>query len=392
MIPYGRQWLDEDDIQAVVEVLRSNFLTTGPKVVEFERAFAQFVGAKEAVALSSGTAALHAAMYALGIRPRDEVILPPMTFVATANSVVYQGGTPVFADVDRDMLLLDPSQVEEKITSRTKAIISVDYAGQPCNYDILQKLAKKHSLALVDDACHALGATYKGSRVGSLADLNVFSFHPVKHITTGEGGMVTTSDSELANRMRVFRNHGITNDYHQREKQGSWSYEMVDLGFNYRLTDIQCALGVSQLKKLPEWIEVRNQIARKYDEAFTGIDELEPLHVSEGVKHAYHLYVVRLRKDLDRSEIFKNLREIGIGVNVHYIPVHLHPYYRASFETDLGLCPMAEEAYEKILTLPIFPSMSDEDVDFVIQSVRKVVREGTRVVKGKGRILHGKGN
>jgi len=378
MIPYGRQCLDEDDIRAVVEVLRSEWLTTGPRVGEFERAFGQFVGAKEAVAVSSGTAALHAAMYALDIKSGDEVILPAMTFAATANCVVFQGGTPIFADIDPGTLLLDPWQVEAKITGRTKAIISVDYAGQPCNYDMLHKLAKEHGLALVDDACHALGATYKGRAVGSLADLNTFSFHPVKPITTGEGGMVTTDDSELADRVRLFRSHGITTDYHQREKQGSWFYEMVDLGFNYRLTDIQCALGLSQLRKLPAWIELRNQIAKKYDRAFSGSDELEPLHVSEGVTHAFHLYIVRLRKELDRNEVFKKLREIGIGVNVHYIPVHLHPYYRASFGTGPGLCPIAEEAYEKILTLPIFPSMTDKDVDFVIQSVRKVVKEGTK--------------
>ncbi|MEJ2725411.1 MAG: UDP-4-amino-4,6-dideoxy-N-acetyl-beta-L-altrosamine transaminase [Deltaproteobacteria bacterium] len=376
MIPYGRQCLDENDIQAVVEVLRSDWLTTGPKVIEFEKAFADLVGAKEAVAVSSGTAALHAAMYALDIKPGDEVIVPAMTFVATANCVVFQGGKPVFADVDPETLLVDPEEVEKKITSTTRAVIGVDYAGQPCDYDILRDIAKRHNLALVDDACHALGATYNGSPVGSLADLNTFSFHPVKHVTTGEGGMVTTDDSELAKGMRSFRNHGITSDHHQRELQGSWHYEMVDLGFNYRLTDIQCALGLSQLKKLSEYIELRNQIAKKYDQAFVEIGEVEPLRVSDAVKHAYHLYVVRLSKNLDRSEVFRNLRKMGIGVNVHYMPVHLHPYYRTLFGFGFGLCPNAEETYERILSLPIFPSMSDKDVESVIESVRKVVREG----------------
>jgi perosamine synthetase len=376
MIPYGRQCLDENDIQAVVEVLRSDWLTTGPKVIEFEKAFADLVGAKEAVAVSSGTAALHAAMYALDIKPGDEVIVPAMTFVATANCVVFQGGKPVFADVDPETLLVDPEEVEKKITSTTRAVIGVDYAGQPCDYDILRDIAKRHNLALVDDACHALGATYNGSPVGSLADLNTFSFHPVKHVTTGEGGMVTTDDSELAKGMRSFRNHGITSDHHQRELQGSWHYEMVDLGFNYRLTDIQCALGLSQLKKLSEYIELRNQIAKKYDQAFVEIGEVEPLRVSDAVKHAYHLYVVRLSKNLDRSEVFRNLRKMGIGVNVHYMPVHLHPYYRTLFGFGFGLCPNAEETYERILSLPIFPAMSDKDVESVIESVRKVVREG----------------
>ena len=238
-LPYGRQWLDEDDIAAVGEVLHSDWLTTGPKVGDFEQAFAGFVGAKEAVTVCNGTAALHAAMYAVGIGPGDEVIVPPMTFAATANCVVFQGGTPIFADVNSDTLLLDPAQVESRITPRTKAVIAVDYTGQPCDYDALRTIADRHGLTLVADACHALGASYKGRPVGSLADLSTFSFHPVKHITTGEGGMITTGDPELARRMRVFRNHGITTDHRQREKQGSWFYEMVDLGYNYRLTDVQ---------------------------------------------------------------------------------------------------------------------------------------------------------
>ena len=379
MIPYGRQSIDEEDIQAVTEVLRSDWLTTGPKVLEFEQVFAHFVGTKEAVTLSSGTAALHAAMYALDIGPGDEVIVPAMTFAATANCVIFQGGTPIFADVDPDTLLIDPLKVEAKITARTKAIISVDYAGQPCEYDALRKIAKRHGLALVDDACHSLGGSRKGKPAGSLADLSTFSFHPVKHITTGEGGMVTTDDSELARRMRVFRNHGITTDHHQRELQGSRYYEMVDLGYNYRMTDFQCALGLSQLRKLPGWVKRRQEIARKYDQALAEIDEVEPLHVLEGVKHAYHLYVVRLREDLDRGTVFRNLREIGIGVNVHYIPVHLHPYYRACFDTGPGLCPVAEKAYEKILSLPIFSSMSEEDVRSVIRSVAKVVKIRNRI-------------
>ncbi|MCP4566239.1 MAG: aminotransferase class I/II-fold pyridoxal phosphate-dependent enzyme, partial [FCB group bacterium] len=248
MIPYGRQSIDEEDIQSVVEVLRSDWLTTGPKVDAFEHALADYVGAEYGVAVSSGTAALHCAMYALGIGPGDEVILPPMTFAATANCVVFLGGTPVFADVQPDTLLIDPVAVEKKITKRTRAIIAVDYAGQPCDYDSLRDIANSHGLSLIADGCHALGAVYKGHRVGSLADMTVFSFHPVKHITTGEGGMITTNDPKFAGRMRRFRNHGIDTDFRQREQQGSWYYEMVDLGYNYRITDMQCALGLSQLK------------------------------------------------------------------------------------------------------------------------------------------------
>jgi perosamine synthetase len=376
MLPYGHQWLDDDDIAAVVAVLRSNWLTTGPKVDEFEQVFAETVGAREAVAVSSGTAALHAAMYAIGIKPGDEVIVPAMTFVATANCVVYQGGVPVFTDVDPDTLLLDPIQVETKITPRTKAIIAVDYAGQPCDYDALWAIANKYGLMLVADACHALGGTYKGRPVGSLAHLTVFSFHPVKHITTGEGGMVTTNDPQLAQRMRIFRNHGITTDYRQREQQGSWFYEMVDLGYNYRITDIQCALGLSQLRKLPAWVRRRQEIAQRYHAAFAEIPAVRPLGVRPEVSHAYHLYVVRLdltRLRATRAQIFAALRAEGIGVNVHYIPVHLHSFYRKRFGTGPGLCPVAEAAYNEIISLPIFPSMTNEDINDVVQAIRKVI-------------------
>lgn len=376
LLPYGHQWIDEDDVQAVIEVLRSDWLTTGPKVADFERAFANIVGAKEAVAVSSGTAALHAAVYALGIGPGDEVIVPPMTFAATANCVVFQGGIPIFADVDPNTLLLDPAQVEMKITPRTRAIIAVDYAGQPCEYTALRAIADRHGLWLVADACHALGATYKGRPVGSLAHLSTFSFHPVKHITTGEGGMVTTDDPHLARRMRVFRNHGITTDHRQREAQGSWFYEMVDLGYNYRLTDVQCALGISQLRKLPDWVARRQAIARQYDAAFAEIPSVEPLRVREDVSHAYHLYVIRLNLTelrATRADVFSALRAEGIGVNVHYIPVHLHPFYREQFGTGPGMCPVAEAAYEEIISLPLFPRMTDHDVEDVVSAVRKVV-------------------
>ena len=376
MIPYGRQSIDEEDIQAVVGVLRSDWLTTGPKVDEFEGAFADFVGAKYAVAVCNGTAALHAAIYALGIEPGDEVIVPAMTFAATANCVVFQWATPVFIDVDPETLLINPSQIEAKITSRTKAIIAVDYTGHPADYDELSSISKQHGIALVADSCHALGATYKGRPVGSVADLSTFSFHPVKHITTGEGGMITTDDPELAKRMRMFRNHGITTDHRQREALGSWFYEMVDLGYNYRLTDFQCALGIRQLSKLPEWLERRREIARCYDEAFAELSAVSPLRVEKDVVHAYHLYVVRLdlkQLQADRADIFAGLRSEGIGVNVHYIPVHLHPFYRKRFGTGPGLCPEAEAAYEQIISLPIYSNMSDASVDEVIKAVHKVL-------------------
>ena len=390
MIPYGKQWIDEDDIAAVVEVLRSDWLTTGPKVDEFEAEFARFVHAREAVAVSNGTAALHAAMFALGIGPGDEVIVPAMTFAATANCVLYQGGTPVFADVDPDTLLIDPASVEARIAPRTKALIAVDYAGQPCAYDELRAIGGEHGLALVADACHALGAEYQRRQVGSLADLSTFSFHPVKPITTGEGGMIATDNAQLAHRMRRFRSHGIDCDHRVRQENGSWYYEMVDLGFNYRITDIQCALGMSQLKKLPRWLRRRWEIAAQYDEAFVGMTGVTPVGLRADVllprsaqrsqlqtpssTHAYHLYVVRIETEepeTDRASVFRSLRRRGIGVNVHYVPVHLHPLYREKLGTRRGLCPNAEAAYERIVSLPIFPRMDDAQVFAVIEAVKE---------------------
>jgi perosamine synthetase len=377
MLPYGRQWIDEEDIAAVVEVLRSDWLTTGPKVAEFERSFAETVGAKEAVAISNGTAALHAAIYALGIGPGDEIIVSPLTFAASANCILYQGGTPVFSDVDPKTLLIDPDTVESKITSRTKAIIAVDYAGQACDYDALTDIARTHNIHLVDDACHALGGYYKNKPVGSLADLNTFSLHPVKHITSGEGGVITTDNTQFAEKMRIFRSHGITSDHRQREVTGSWFYEMVDLGFNYRLTDFQCALAMNQLKKLSGWVKRRQEIAKRYEVAFSGIPGITPLGVRKDVSHAYHLYVIRLNPKIihtDRATIFTALRAEGIGVNVHYIPVHLHPYYKQTFGTNRGMCPVAEKAYDEIISIPIFPKMTDDDVNDVINAVQKVIR------------------
>jgi len=375
-IPYGRQWVDDEDIEAVAEVLRSDWITTGPKVAEFEELFANVVKAKYAIAVSSGTAALHAAMFALDIAPGDEVIVPTMTFAASANCVIFQRGTPIFVDIDPDTLLLNPAQVEAKITPQTKAIIPVDYAGHPCDYDRIQEIADRYGLAVVADACHSLGGKYKGREVGSLADLSVFSFHPVKHITTGEGGMITTHNEQFVRRMRTFRNHGITTDHYQREMQGSWFYEMVELGYNYRITDFQSALGISQLRKLDKWVSRRREIARQYNEAFVSIKGISPLAVRPGIDHAYHLYIVKVQKDisgLDRATIYKELRSRGVGVNVHYIPVHMHPFYRNRFGTGPGLCPVAELAYEQILSLPVYPGMKDQDVDYVIENVKEIL-------------------
>ena len=378
MLPYGRQSIDDDDVRAVIDVLRSDWLTTGPKVSEFEEAFAAKVGAAHAVSFSSGTAALHAAAAAAGLKQGDEAITTPMTFCATANCVLYCGAQPVFADVEPGTLLIDPEKVERAITPRTRALLPVDYTGHPADMDALMRLAEKHSLVIIEDACHALGATYRGRTIGSIAHMSVFSFHPVKHITTGEGGMVTTNDVELAARLRLFRNHGISSDHRQREHAGSFFYEMVDVGYNYRLTDIQCALGITQLRKLDASIARRRKIAAAYDAAFRGMSAIRPLQVHNDVEHAYHLYVAQFETELfeaGRAEIFAALRAEGIGVNVHYIPVHLHPYYRRRLRTQPGLCPVAEAAYERIVSLPMFPAMTDRDVEDVIEAVEKVTSQ-----------------
>lgn len=375
-LPYGRHFIDEKDLQAVQEVLLSAWLTTGPKVDEFEQKIAQSAGVLFAAAVNSGTAALHAAMYAIDLKPGDEVVVPAMTFAATANAVVYQGGIPVFADVDPDTLLIDPEKLEDKITSKTRAIVSVDYAGQMCDYDVLRQIAKKHGLYLIADACHSIGGKYKEAPSGSCADLSVFSFHPVKHMTTGEGGMVVSDNKALIDRAKRFRNHGITTDFRQREEQGSWFYEIEELGFNYRLTDFQCALGITQLEKLADNIKKRNEIARQYDEFFSQIQEVSPLKHENYNFHAYHIYVIKLHLEKlgkTREQIFSCLRNENIGVNVHYIPVHYHPFYKREFKTYKGMCPIAEDAYERILTIPLFPLMENKDVQRVCAAVKKAL-------------------
>ena len=376
LLPYGRQSIAEEDVQAVVNVLRSDWLTTGPKVAEFEEAFAAWVGAKHAVSFSSGTAALHGAAFAAGLKAGDEAITTPMTFAATANCILYQGATPIFADVSSDTLNLDPEQVAVRITRRTRAVLPVDYAGHPADLDATQELAAKNGLIVIEDASHALGAEFKGRRAGSIADMTVFSFHPVKHLATGEGGMVTADRADFAETLRRFRNHGISSDARQRQSMGQWHYEMVLLGFNYRLTDIACALGSSQLKKLEGNLSRRRKIALRYADAFRDIEAVTLPAVRRDVNPAWHLYPIRLNLEnlsADRGKIFRALRAENIGVNVHYIPVHLHPYYRDRFGDHAGEYPIAEDAYERLISLPMFHGMSEGDVEDVIAAVAKVL-------------------
>jgi len=374
-LPYGRHLIDDADIAAVDAVLRSDWLTGGPNVGAFEQAVASYCGATHGIAVCNGTAALHCAMQALGVSPGDEVIVSPMTFCASANVVLYQGGTPVFADIAPGTLLLDPQAVERCITPKTKGIIAVDYAGQPCDYSALRTVASRHGLFLVADACHALGGRWQDRAVGSLADITCLSFHPVKHITTGEGGMALTEDADLAERMRRMRNHGIDTDPMRRAKQGTWRYEMVSLGHNYRITDIQCALGLSQLTKLPQWLRHRTHLAACYTAALRTLPGITPLELAPDATHAWHLYVVRVNKERTpgRDAVFQALRKRRILANVHYIPVYRHPYYQQHFHDCLPQCPVCEAAFEEILSLPMHAGMTEADVASVVDALREGV-------------------
>jgi len=328
------------------------------------------------VSFSSGTAALHAAAFTAGLKAGDEAITSPFTFVATSNCVLYQNAVPVFADVSPDTLNLDPDLAAARVTSRTRVILPVDYAGHPADLTPIMELAERQGLVVIEDASHALGAEYKGRPVGSVAHMTVFSFHPVKHITTGEGGMVTTGNPKFAETLRRFRNHGISSDARQRQSAGQWHYEMVLLGFNYRLTDIVCALGIQQLKKLDANLLRRRQIAERYAAAFCEIPEVVSPAVRDEVNPAWHLYPIRLDRGklkTDRGQVFQALRAENIGVNVHYIPVHRHPYYSERFGYRGGEYPVAEDAYDRLISLPMFHGMTDEDVDDVIRAVNKVV-------------------
>jgi len=372
-LPYGKQEISDADVKAVVEALCSGWLTTGPRVPEFENAFASWCGAKEGVAVNSGTAALHAAMRAIALKPGEEVIVPAITFAASANAAVYEGGVPVFADVEPDTLLIDPASVAGKITPRTRAIMAVDYAGQPADYDALRVLAQDRNIALIGDACHAPGATYKGRKVGTLADISCFSFHPVKHLTTCEGGMALTGDAHMAAHMRRFRNHGIDSDHRSREKSGTFAYDMRELGYNYRLPDVQCALGLAQLKRLSGWVAARQRIAGLYDQALAGVAQVTPLKTHEDRTNAYHLYVVKLADGIDRDRVFAQLRAQGIGANVHYAPVHMHSFYRQRGNGE-GIAPVAESVSSRLLTLPMFPAMAAADVHRVVAALGNATR------------------
>lgn len=370
-IQYGRQSIDEDDIQAVVDVLRGDYLTTGPNVTNFEKAVCEYTGAKYAVAISNGTAALHAACFAAGIGPGDEVITTPITFAASSNCVLYCGGTPVFADIKPDTYNIDPEDIRRKITDKTKAIIAVHFTGQPCEMDEIHAIAKEHNLLVIEDAAHALGADYKGTKIGALSDMTTFSFHPVKHITTGEGGMIMTNNEELYQRLVLFRSHGITRDEKlMTRNEGGWYYQQLDLGYNYRITDIQCALGVSQMKKLDRFVARRRELVARYNEAFAGVEGLVCPMQEDGCNNSWHLYVVQVP---NRKELYDKLKEAGINANVHYIPVYKHPYYQENGYADV-CCKNAEDLYAHMISLPLYPDLTEEEQDYVIEQVKGCVK------------------
>lgn len=376
-LPYARQYVDDEDCAEVNKVLKSPFLTTGPKAKEFEDVIASYVGTKYAVAFSSGTAALHGACYAAGISTGDEVIVTPMTFAASSNCVLYMGGVPVFADIDSDTFNIDVREIEKRITNKTKAIIPVDYTGQVADIVAIKDLVKGTDIVIIEDGAHSLGTRYKGTRVGGLADMTMFSFHPVKTITTGEGGIITTNNEEYYKRNVNFRTHCITRDVDQLQNidDGKWYYEQLDLGFNYRMTDFQAALGISQMKKLDWFIQRRKEIVNRYNEAFKDLDGLILQKNASFSDTVNHLYVVKLdlpKLKVDRKEIFNAFAAENIGVFVHYIPVYWHPYYQG-LGYKKGLCPKAEELYNAILTVPLFPAMTDDDVNDVINGFYKLI-------------------
>lgn len=373
-LPYGKQYIDEEDIRTVVETLQSDWLTTGPKVKEFEKLLAECVGAKYVVTFSSGTAALHGAYFAAGVGEGDEVITSPITFAATANAACYLGAKPVFVDVKRDTVNIDPKKIESAITPRTKVIAPVDFTGQPADMDNIMRIARKHRLVVVEDAAHALGATYKGRPVGSIADMTIFSFHPVKHITTGEGGAVSTNNEEYYQKLLSFRTHGITKEQEQlTEYHGPWYHEMHFLGYNYRITDIQCALGISQLKKLDLFLKRRRELAESYYKKLNDVSQIELPTIIPDRQSAWHLYTVKLRgENPPRRRVFEGLHQRGIGVQVHYIPVYWHPYYQQKGYSK-GICPIAEDYYSRCISLPIFPAMTHKDLDHVVDELKSAI-------------------
>ncbi len=381
-LPFHVPDIREDEIQSVAETLRSGWLTTGEKVKRFEEDFARYVGCAHAIAVNSGTAALHLALDALGIKEGDEILLPTMTFAATAEVVLYFKARPVLVDCRRDTFNIDPDQIEKRITTRTKAIIPVHIGGQPCEMDRILEITRNYNLKVIEDAAHALPARYQGKKVGTISDITCFSFYATKTITTGEGGMATTENPEWADRMRIMSLHGISQDAWKRyTAEGSWYYEVLYPGYKYNLTDIAAAIGIEQLKRCDQFWEARRTIAAMYDKAFADIPEIRrPVSIPD-VQHAWHLYVIQLeleRLRITRNEFIEALKKENIGTSVHFIPLHLHPYYRNTFGYKPQDFPNANAVFERIISLPVYPRMTEANVKDVIAAVRKIIREYRR--------------
>ncbi len=377
-LPYGKQWLDEKEINEVIDTIKSNWITTGPKMRFFEDKFKEYIGSKYAVAVNSGTAALHISTSSIEINSGDEVITTPLTFVASANCVVYRGGTPIFADIKKDTYNINPDEIRKRITSKTKAIIPVHFTGQPCDMDEICEIAEEHNLFIIEDAAHAIDAEYKGKKIGNISDLTVFSFHPVKNMTTAEGGMVTTNNDKLYEKLLMFRTHGISKDAAKRfAKEGGYYYDMQYLGFRYNLSELHASLGIHQLNKIEMFQKRRREIVNIYNRELADFDEITLPYVKSDIKHSWHLYILQLNLEklkVDRDYIFRALREENIGVNVHYIPVHYHSYYQNRFGLKKGFLPKVEWLFPRLLTIPLFHKMNDDDVYDVINSLDKVLR------------------
>jgi len=374
-IPYGHQWIDEEDIKEVVNALKSDWITTGPKVKEFEDKICKYIGCKYGAAVNSGTSALDIAVQTLNLPKGSEVITTPFTFVATSNAILYNNLKPVFADIEKETRNINSEEIRKKITEKTKAIIYTDYAGQPCDIKEIKEIADEHDLYLIEDACHALGAEYRNKKTGNFADMTVFSFHPVKHITTGEGGMVVTNNREFYNKLKMLRTHGIDKTAMDRfGSDASWAYDMKLLGRNYRITDFQCALGISQLNKLDNFIERRQCLADLYNELLEDVDFIKTPITKENVKHVWHIYTVLLDENINRDNFFGHMRNNNIGVNIHYIPIYHFSYYREHFNFNPDDFPVTEKVFKKITTLPLYPKMKDEDVRYVCDKIKNYVR------------------